>query len=86
MTSNLLLYGSIRSIVGLSRVRVIQRSMGTYRSLPLLAEQTISVPNLGDSITEGTIVEWTVKIGQQINEGDVIALIETDKVRIIIYP
>jgi len=60
--------------------------MGTYRSLPLLAEQTISVPNLGDSITEGTIVEWTVKIGQQINEGDVIALIETDKVRIIIYP
>jgi len=51
-----------------------------------LAEQTISVPNLGDSITEGTIVEWTVKIGQQINEGDVIALIETDKVRIIIYP
>ena len=47
----------------------------------MLDEVKVAVPNLGDSITEGTIVEWTVEIGQQVNEGDVVALIETDKVR-----
>lgn len=34
-------------------------------SAPLLEEVKINVPNLGDSITEGTIVEWTVDVGQQ---------------------
>lgn len=51
-------------------------------SSSLLAEQNIVVPNLGDSITEGTIVEWTVQIGQAIQPGDVVALIETDKVTV----
>eukprot|EP00559_Dactyliosolen_fragilissimus_P003596 CAMPEP_0184862870 /NCGR_PEP_ID=MMETSP0580-20130426/8123_1 /TAXON_ID=1118495 /ORGANISM="Dactyliosolen fragilissimus" /LENGTH=179 /DNA_ID=CAMNT_0027360887 /DNA_START=270 /DNA_END=809 /DNA_ORIENTATION=- len=37
---------------------------------------------MGDSITEGTIVEWTVDIGQAVKEGDVVALIETDKVTV----
>jgi len=37
---------------------------------------------MGDSITEGTIVEWTVDIGEFVEEGDVIAMVETDKVTI----
>ena len=37
---------------------------------------------MGDSISEGTIVEWLVKEGAQINEGDVLAVVETDKVSV----
>lgn len=40
------------------------------------------VPTMGDSITEGTIVEWSVPIGEAVKEGDVVALIETDKVTV----
>ena len=29
---------------------------------------------------KGTIVEWTAQIGQGVKEGDVVALVETDKV------
>jgi 2-oxoglutarate dehydrogenase E2 component (dihydrolipoamide succinyltransferase) len=28
------------------------------------------------------VVEWTAEIGQAVNEGDVVALIETDKVTV----
>ena len=37
---------------------------------------------MGDSITEGTIVEWVVEPGTHVKEGDVLALIETDKVTV----
>jgi len=37
---------------------------------------------MGDSITEGTIVEWVAPVGTTVSEGDVICLIETDKVTI----
>lgn len=37
---------------------------------------------MGDSITEGTIVEWAAAIGQAVKEGDVVALVETDKVTV----
>lgn len=40
------------------------------------------VPTMGDSITEGTIVEWTAQVGQLVKEGDIVALIETDKVTV----
>jgi 2-oxoglutarate dehydrogenase E2 component (dihydrolipoamide succinyltransferase) len=37
---------------------------------------------MGDSITEGTIVEWTAAVGQTVKADDVVALIETDKVTV----
>jgi 2-oxoglutarate dehydrogenase E2 component (dihydrolipoamide succinyltransferase) len=37
---------------------------------------------MGDSITEGTIIEWTAQAGQMVKEGDVVALVETDKVTV----
>lgn len=42
----------------------------------------MKVPTMGDSITEGTIVEWTAQVGHAVNEGDVVALVETDKVTV----
>ena len=37
---------------------------------------------MGDSITEGSIVEWTAAVGQAVKDGDVVALVETDKVTV----
>ena len=41
---------------------------------------TITLPELGESVTEGSIVEWRVKVGQAIAEGDTLVDITTDKV------
>jgi len=42
----------------------------------------IKVPGMGESITEGTIAKWIVKVGQSVSQGDVLAELETDKVNI----
>jgi 2-oxoglutarate decarboxylase len=46
------------------------------------AQQTIDVvtPAAGESVTEGTILEWHVKVGEQIKVDDTIVEISTDKV------
>lgn len=59
------------------------RTFGAFSRSPFIMDKiTIKVPTMGDSITEGTIVEWTAEIGQAVKEGDVIALVETDKVTV----
>jgi len=35
-----------------------------------------------NQLLQGTIVEWTVGVGEAVREGDVIALVETDKVTV----
>src|SRR5216683_2279508 len=39
----------------------------------------VTMPRLSDTMEEGTIASWLKKPGEQINKGDVIAQIETDK-------
>ncbi len=41
--------------------------------------QAIVMPDLGSGMEEGTLLNWTKQIGDAINQGDVIAEIETDK-------
>ncbi|MCC6805077.1 MAG: 2-oxo acid dehydrogenase subunit E2 [Anaerolineae bacterium] len=41
--------------------------------------QEIKMPNLGSDMEEGILLNWTKQVGEAINEGDVIAEIETDK-------
>jgi 2-oxoglutarate dehydrogenase E2 component (dihydrolipoamide succinyltransferase) len=40
----------------------------------------VRIPELGESITEGTLTKWMVKPGDAVNQGDVLAEVETDKV------
>jgi pyruvate/2-oxoglutarate dehydrogenase complex dihydrolipoamide acyltransferase (E2) component len=40
----------------------------------------ISIPKLGFSMTEGTLVEWLVADGDSVAEGQIIYRLETDKV------
>ncbi|BBH20764.1 dihydrolipoyllysine-residue succinyltransferase component of 2-oxoglutarate dehydrogenase complex [Paenibacillus baekrokdamisoli] len=42
----------------------------------------VKVPEMGESIMEGTIAKWHVKEGDRVNQGDVLAELETDKVNI----
>ena len=48
-------------------------------SMPI---KTINVPTMGDSITEGTIVDIPVAPGDYVNEDDVVVVLETDKVSV----
>ena len=42
----------------------------------------IKVPELAESITEGTIDEWLVSIGDKVEKGDAVLELETDKVNV----
>jgi len=44
--------------------------------------KTIDVPTMGDSITEGTIVDIPVAPGDYVNVDDVVLVLETDKVSV----
>ena len=43
---------------------------------------SLPVPSLGDSISDGTLVEFSVELGQSVSADGVVAVIETDKVSI----
>ncbi|MDY0396497.1 dihydrolipoamide acetyltransferase family protein [Virgibacillus halophilus] len=45
-----------------------------------MAIEKITMPQLGESVTEGTISAWLVKPGDQVNKYDPIAEVMTDKV------
>ena len=39
----------------------------------------VTMPRLSDTMTEGTVASWLKKIGDPVEEGDILAEIETDK-------
>ncbi len=41
--------------------------------------EIIRMPKMSDTMTEGVVVKWLVKEGDQIKSGDIIAEVETDK-------
>src|SRR5699024_10354235 len=41
--------------------------------------EIIEMPLLSDTMEEGTIAKWLVKEGDQVEEGDILAEIESDK-------
>jgi 2-oxoglutarate dehydrogenase E2 component (dihydrolipoamide succinyltransferase) len=45
------------------------------------AERIVKVPDMAESITEGTLKQWSKKIGDYVEQDEEIATIETDKVR-----
>lgn len=40
----------------------------------------IKVPEMGESITEATLINWTKKVGDSVQADEILAEIETDKV------
>lgn len=45
-----------------------------------MPKQEFRMPKMGESITEGTIIEWHVNVGDSFEEGDVLLEVATDKV------
>ncbi|MGR5984997.1 dihydrolipoamide acetyltransferase family protein [Bacillus cytotoxicus] len=45
-----------------------------------MAVENITMPQLGESVTEGTISKWLVNVGDHVNKYDPIAEVMTDKV------
>jgi 2-oxoglutarate dehydrogenase E2 component (dihydrolipoamide succinyltransferase) len=45
-------------------------------------EKVVKVPSMGDSITQGAILDWAKKPGDQVKLDDLICEIETDKVKV----
>lgn len=39
----------------------------------------VTMPRLSDTMTEGTVATWIKKVGDKVEEGDILAEIETDK-------
>ena len=58
------------------------RSSAAQPAAERLPGSTIDIvtPTGGESVTEGTILEWAVKVGDQVKDGDTVVEISTDKV------
>ncbi len=41
---------------------------------------TVAMPEMGESVTEGTVLEWAVAVGDSVAEGDPVVEVSTDKV------
>ena len=45
-----------------------------------MAKVEVTMPKMGESITEGTVIEWHKQPGEQVSRDELIVDIETDKV------
>ena len=48
--------------------------------MPETATVEIQMPQMGESVTEGTILEWHKKEGDSVEEGETVVEVSTDKV------
>src|SRR5690349_23077353 len=48
--------------------------------MPETATVQITMPEMGESVTEGVVLEWHVAEGDAVSEGDTVVEISTDKV------
>ena len=45
-----------------------------------VATVEVQMPQMGESVTEGTVLEWHVSEGQEVSEGDTVVEVSTDKI------
>src|SRR4051794_3855024 len=48
--------------------------------MPETATVQITMPEMGESVTEGIVLEWHVAVGDTVSEGDTVVEVSTDKV------
>ena len=48
--------------------------------MPDTATVQIAMPEMGESVTEGIVLEWHVSVGDFVNEGDTVVEVSTDTV------
>src|SRR4051812_16444714 len=47
-----------------------------------MASQTVAMPQLGESVTEGTVIQWLKKEGETIARDESLLEVETEKVTV----
>ncbi|CAE6457517.1 unnamed protein product [Rhizoctonia solani] len=62
----------------------LRRAQMFHTGVRLLAPETIKVPQMAESITEGTLKQWSKQVGDTVNQDDEIATIETDKIDVTV--
>lgn len=73
--------GSVRSC-GCPLLRGLLTAAGSDTGNAGSATHVLRVPSLGDSITEGTVVEWRRGVGSVVRAEEVVCVLETDKVSV----
>ncbi len=43
---------------------------------------TITLPDVGEGVAEAELTEWSVSVGDQVEEDDILAVVMTDKVAV----
>ncbi|KAH3676269.1 hypothetical protein WICMUC_002146 [Wickerhamomyces mucosus] len=80
---------SFRTISSQSITSTIRPSLNSTRAIPLksnayqfirLNSTIVKVPEMAESLTEGTLKEYTVKVGDFVEVDQTIATVETDKI------
>ena len=61
-------------------VKNVSRMNSNILSFKRFASQTVKVPEMAESITEGTLSEYLKEVGDFVNQDETIATIETDKI------
>lgn len=51
-----------------------------FHSTALIKAETVKVPQMAESITEGTLKTWTKQVGDMVEADEEVATIETDKI------
>lgn len=83
------------SVAALSTARAALRSAPVYSATLSLAARRhfsmsprvlgiVKVPEMAESLTEGTLKQWIKKQGEYVNESEEIATIETDKIDVAV--
>ncbi|KAL8719858.1 MAG: hypothetical protein Q9225_003183 [Loekoesia sp. 1 TL-2023] len=69
-----------------SRIRNVpkDRIVGPLVGYRSYADQIVKVPEMAESITEGTLKQWSKQIGDYVEQDEEIATIETDKIDVAV--
>ncbi|KAF8819171.1 putative dihydrolipoamide acyltransferase [Cardiosporidium cionae] len=78
-------YSSPLSTLAVNRASTVSFISGCYFCTMTDSTYLIKVPNMGDSITEGTIGMWKKAVGDIVAGDEVICVVETDKVSVDIH-
>ncbi|KZV67805.1 dihydrolipoamide succinyltransferase [Peniophora sp. CONT] len=58
----------------------VQAKRAAFHTTRLIQADTVKVPDMAESITEGTLKTWTKQVGDTVEADEEIATIETDKI------
>lgn len=83
-----MLYRGLRTAAFAASRFSLTQAQTSLRQLPIqfqqvrsYADKIVKVPQMAESISEGTLKQWSKQIGDHVAQDEEIATIETDKVR-----